>query len=288
MARISIHDWFSNKKKEKQLEYKAEKLDVPGNLWVKCYKCATAVYNKDLEDNHKVCPSCGYHFKLTFGERLQSLLDEGTFVECDGDLRSYDFLNFTDSQPYKKRIKSHEEKANISEAIITGLAKIGGHPVSVGIMDFSFMGGSMGSVVGERVTRMVERAIDKRLPAIIVSTSGGARMQEGIMSLMQMAKTSAALGKLSEAKLPYITIITDPTTGGTTASYAMLGDINIAEPGALIGFAGPRVIEQTIRQKLPAGFQRSEYLLEHGMIDMVVERKELKGAIEKLITFLMN
>jgi len=288
MARLSIHDWFHNKKKHKQLEYKAEKLDVPGNLWVKCYKCANAVYNKDLDENFKVCPTCGYHFKLTFSERLDMLLDKGSFVECDEDLRSYDFLGVVDSKPYKDRIKSSEEKSSLSEAIITGLGKIAGRPVSIGIMDFSFMGGSMGSVVGEKVTRMIERAVHKGIPAIIITTSGGARMQEGIMSLMQMAKTSAALAKLSEAKLPYIAVLTDPTTGGTTASYAMLGDINIAEPGALIGFAGPRVIEQTIRQKLPSGFQRSEYLLEHGMVDMVTERKNIKVTIEKLISFMMN
>jgi len=288
MARISIHDWFSKKKKEKELEYKAEKLDIPGNLWIKCYKCGSAVYNKDLNENSKVCPSCGYHFKLTFNERLNTLLDKGSFVECDADLKSYDFLGFTDSISYKERLKNSEDKSSISEAIITGLGKIEGTPVSIGIMDFSFLGGSMGSVVGERVTRLIERAVDKGIPAVIVATSGGARMQEGIMSLMQMAKTSAAIAKLAQAKLPYIVVLADPTTGGTTASYAMLGDINIAEPGALIGFAGPRVIEQTIRQKLPTGFQRAEYLLEHGMVDMVAERKEIKGIITKLIGFFTN
>jgi acetyl-CoA carboxylase carboxyl transferase subunit beta len=282
---ISIHEWFSKKKKEKNLEYKAEKLDIPGDLWVKCYKCGNAIYNKDLMANLKVCSKCGYHFKLTFFERVGMLADEGTFKEFGSEVRSKDFLSFVDSKPYSKRLESSATKSGLTEAIISGLAKIGGHPVSIGVMDFSFMGGSMGSVVGERVTLLIEQALEENCPAVIITSSGGARMQEGIMSLMQMAKTSGALSRLRAASLPYICVLTDPTTGGTTASYAMLGDVNIAEPGALIGFAGPRVIEQTIRQKLPAGFQRSEYLLEHGMIDMVVSRTELKDTLVRILSF---
>ena len=286
MAIKSIHDWFSKKKTEKELEYKAEKLDIPGDLWVKCYKCNTAIYNKDLATNLKVCTKCGYHFKLTFKERLEMLLDPGTFLESDANMKSKDFLSFVDSIPYSKRLESALERSGLTEAIITGVGKIGGHPVCIGVMDFGFMGGSMGSVVGEKVTRLIERAIEKSCALIITSSSGGARMQEGIMSLMQMAKTSSALAKLRESRLPYITILADPTTGGTTASYAMLGDIHIAEPGALIGFAGPRVIEQTIRQKLPLGFQRAEYLLEHGMVDIVLERNKLKETIIRILDLL--
>jgi acetyl-CoA carboxylase carboxyl transferase subunit beta len=281
----SIHDWFKKKKEEKALEYKAEKLDIPGDLWIKCYKCGNAIYNKDLMANLKVCTKCGYHFKLTFAERLATLVDPDTFQEFDAEVRSRDFLDFVDTKPYAERLQSSAEKSGLTEAIITGLAKIGGFDVSIGIMDFSFLGGSMGSVVGERVTRMLERAIEKNFPAIIICSSGGARMQEGIMSLMQMAKTSAALSMLKSARLPYIAVLTDPTTGGTTASFAMLGDVNIAEKGALIGFAGPRVIEQTIRQKLPPGFQRAEYLEEHGMVDVVIERQELKDTLVKMLNF---
>lgn len=281
----SIHEWFSKKKEAKALEYKAEKLDIPGDLWVKCYKCASAIYNKDLIQNLKVCTKCGYHFKLTSKERIQILADQGTFEEFDSDILSLDFLHFVDSQPYAKRLESSKEKSGLTDAIVSGICKIGGMTVSMGTMDFSFMGGSMGSVVGERVTRVVERAIEKKCPVIIITSSGGARMQEGIMSLMQMAKTSAVLMKLKMNSLPYICILTDPTTGGTTASFAMLGDVNIAEPGALIGFAGPRVIEQTIRQKLPAGFQRSEYLVEHGMVDIVVERDKLRDLLVRVLDF---
>lgn len=282
---ISIHDWFSKKKKEKALEYKAEKLDIPGDLWVKCYKCGEAIYNKDLISNLKVCTKCGYHFKLSFDERISMLAEENSFEEFDSEIRSKDFLDFKDSQQYSKRLQSAGEKSGLTEAIVSGTCRIGEHQVSIAVMDFSFMGGSMGSVVGERETRMIERAIEKRIPAVTITASGGARMQEGIMSLMQMAKTSAALSRLKACGIPHICILTDPTTGGTTASFAMLGDINIAEPGALIGFAGPRVIEQTIRQKLPPGFQRSEYLLSHGMVDIVVERSKLKDTLAKILTF---
>jgi acetyl-CoA carboxylase carboxyl transferase subunit beta len=280
---LSIHDWFKRKKETKEPAYVSEKLDIPGNLWVKCYKCNQAIFAKDLGANLKVCPKCNYHFKLTSGERLQQILDEISFDEIDSAIHSKNFLNFTDSKSYTKRIEGAMLKSSLSDAIVCGTGKIGEIPVAIGVMDFSFMGGSMGSVVGEKVTRLIELAIEKKTPVIIFSSSGGARMQEGIMSLMQMAKTSAALGRLRENRLPYISVLTDPTTGGTSASYAMLGDINIAEPGALICFAGPRVIEQTIRQKLPPGFQRSEYLLEHGMIDIVSERKDLRVTLQRIV-----
>ena len=281
----SLIEWFQKKQQEKALEYKAERMDIPGDLWVKCYKCSTAIYKRELEKNLKVCPKCGYHFKLTAKERIAQLIDDDTFVEHFGNLKPKDFLNFRDAKSYAQRINDSEAKSGINEAIITGEGKLGGNEVCIGVMDFSYMGGSMGSVVGERIARIIEKALDKKAPVIIVATSGGARMQEGIMSLMQMAKTSAALSRLKENNLPYISILTDPTTGGTSASFAMLGDLNIGEPGALIGFSGQRVIEQTIRQKLPPGFQRSEYLLEHGMLDAVVPRPELKGALAKSLEF---
>jgi len=280
---LSIHDWFKQKKEKKEAPYVRERLDIPGNLWVKCYKCGQAIFNKDLEANLKVCSKCNYHFKLTAGERIKQLADNKSFKEINSKVRSTNFLNFTDSKPYSKRIDAAMLKSSLAEAIVTGTAKMGGVEAALGIMDFSFMGGSMGSVVGEKIARLIELAVSKKLPVIIFSSSGGARMQEGIMSLMQMAKTSAALGRLRENRLPYISVCTDPTTGGTSASYAMLGDINVAEPGALIGFAGPRVIEQTIRQKLPPGFQRSEYLLEHGMLDVVCERKELRENLIRIL-----
>ncbi len=263
-----------------------EKLDIPGHLWIKCYKCSQAIFSRDLEINLKVCPKCGYHFRLTAIERIQQLVDEKSFKEISPKLKSKNFLNFTDSKSYTKRIDDAVLKSALSDAIVIGTGKINDQDTTVGIMDFSFMGGSMGSVVGEKIARLIEAAIEKKFPVIIFSSSGGARMQEGIMSLMQMAKTSAALGRLRENRLPYISVLTDPTTGGTTASFAMLGDINIAEPAALIGFAGPRVIEQTIRQKLPPGFQRSEYLLEHGMVDMVCERPKLKETITNILRWL--
>jgi acetyl-CoA carboxylase carboxyl transferase subunit beta len=280
---LSIHDWFKHKKETKEPAYVSEKLDIPGNLWVKCYKCNQAIFTKELEAGLKVCPKCNYHFKLTAGERLKQILDENSFKEIDPHIKSKNFLNFSDSKSYSKRIEDATLKSNLSDAIICGTGKIGTSPVAIGVMDFSFMGGSMGSVVGEKITRLIELAVEKKIPVIIFSSSGGARMQEGIMSLMQMAKTSAALGRLRENRLPYLSVMTDPTTGGTSASYAMLGDINLAEPGALIGFAGPRVIEQTIRQKLPPNFQRSEYLLEHGMVDMVCERDKLRDTLMKLV-----
>ncbi|OGC34522.1 acetyl-CoA carboxylase subunit beta [candidate division WOR-1 bacterium RIFOXYB2_FULL_48_7] len=282
---LSIHDWFKRKKLQKETEYTRERLDIPGNLWVKCYKCSQTIYAKDLEQNLKVCPKCNYHFKLTSAERIKQLADEGTFKEINAGLVSKNFLDFKDTKNYADRIDDSRTKTGLNDALRTGLAKIGGYGVALGVMDFSFMGGSMGSVVGEKFARLIEAAIENKQPAIVFSASGGARMQESIMSLMQMAKTSAALGRLRENALPYISVLTDPTTGGVSASYAMLGDINMAEPGALICFAGPRVIEQTIRQKLPPGFQRSEYLLEHGMIDIVCPRTNLRDTLIKILAF---
>ncbi|MFA5034831.1 MAG: acetyl-CoA carboxylase, carboxyltransferase subunit beta [Candidatus Margulisiibacteriota bacterium] len=284
---LSIHDWF-NRKQEQKSAYSRERLDIPGNVWVKCFKCGQAIYAKDLEENSKVCPKCQYHFKLTSAERIRQLADKESFKEIDPNLTSKNFLNFTDSKSYTARIEDSILKSGLKDAIKTGLAKINGYDVALGIMDFSFMGGSMGSVVGEKIARLIETAIEHKYPVIIFSTSGGARMQESIMSLMQMAKTSAVLGRLRETGLPYISVLTDPTTGGVSASFAMLGDVNIAEPNALICFAGPRVIEQTIRQKLPAGFQRSEYLLEHGMLDIVVDRNLMKETLTKLLKFFKN
>jgi len=286
MAKISIHEWFVRKKKEDVPGTAgAKRLDIPENLWVKCHSCSATIYVKELEVNLKVCPKCKYHFRLSSRERINITLDEGSFEETDLNLKSCDFLEFTDSQPYQKRLEDAMLKSSVNEAIICGKGKINGLPVTFGVMDFSFMGGSMGSVVGEKVARQVERSIEAKIPAIIFTCSGGARMQEGIMSLMQMAKTSAALQRLREQGIPLIVGLTDPTTGGTTASFAMLGDIHIAEPNALIGFAGPRVIEQTIRQKLPPGFQRSEFLLEHGMVDIVCERKDMKNLLAKTVSF---
>jgi len=285
---LSIHNWFKRRKKAKEPQNLRDRLDIPGGLWVKCYKCSQPLFSKDLEDTLKVCPKCNYHFKLTSNERVVQLADPESFKEINTTIRSTDFLKFTDSKPYAKRITATITKSKFNDAIKTGICKMENQLVALGIMDFSFMGGSMGSVVGEKIARLIEEAIIKKCPVIIFSSSGGARMQEGIMSLMQMAKTSAALGRLRENGLPYISVLTDPTTGGTSASFAMLGDINIAEPNALICFAGPRVIEQTIRQKLPPGFQRSEYLLDHGMIDIVAHRKELKDTLVKTLRWFAN
>jgi acetyl-CoA carboxylase carboxyl transferase subunit beta len=284
----SINEWFLKKKAAKELDAKSEKLDIPGNLWVQCFKCKETIYSKDLEANLKVCTKCGYHFKLPFAERLKITADEGSFSEYDSLVVSKDFLNFTDTMPYSKRLEEAKKKTGLNEAITTGEAKINGLKTGLGIMDFGFIGGSLGSVVGEKVTRLIEHSIENGTPVIIFNASGGARMQEAIMSLMQMAKTSAALSKLKKAKLPYISVCTDPTMAGVSASYAMLGDIIISEPDALVGFAGPRVIEQTIKQKLPAGFQRADFVLEHGFIDMVVERKDLKDTLTKIIRFYME
>lgn len=280
---MSILDWLAKKQSNKP---QAEKLNIPGNLWVKCKSCSEVIFVKDLESNFKVCAHCNFHFRITPSERLGYFFDKGSFKEIDSDISPVDFLEFTDTEPYKERIEKAQKKTKKKEAVMIGEAQLNGELVNVGIMDFSFMGGSMGSVVGEKITRLIEHALTNKGPVLIFTSSGGARMQEGITSLMQMAKTSAALAKLSEASIPYISILCDPTTGGTSASFAMLGDIHIAEPGALISFAGPRVIEQTIRQKIPKGFQRAEFLLEHGMVDMVVVRKDLRQKLIQVLEIL--
>lgn len=281
---MSIVDWFAKKRAENNL-VEREKLDIPGDLWIKCFKCGEVLFNKSLDENNKVCPSCNHHFRLTCNERLLITVDENSFKEFNRNIKPTDFLKFKDSKKYEERIELARKRSGINDAIISGFAKIDGKDVVICVMDFSFMGGSMGSVVGEKITRAVEEAIKKKTALIIMSSSGGARMQEGIMSLMQMAKTSAALKKLADHQLLYISVLLDPTTGGTTASFAMLGDVNVSEPGALIGFAGPRVIEQTIRQKLPKGFQRAEYLQDHGMLDMVVHRNDMKKTLALLIDY---
>ncbi len=286
MAKLSIHEWFVRKKKEDNRNtQQPQRLDIPDNLWVKCHQCNQAIYVKDLDANLKVCSKCDYHFRLSARERIRFTADEGTFEEINLNLKSTDFLEFSDSKPYSQRIEDAMIKSSLNEAVVTGKGKINNLPVTMGIMDFSFMGGSMGSVVGEKIARQIELSIESKIPAIIFTCSGGARMQEGIMSLMQMAKTSATLQRLREQGVPFVVVLTDPTTGGTTASFAMLGDVHIAEPGALIGFAGARVIEQNLRQKLPPGFQRSEFLLTHGMVDMVCHRKELRNTLSKLLSF---
>jgi acetyl-CoA carboxylase carboxyl transferase subunit beta len=276
--------WFKKDRAPKEPREKRSK--VPEGLWVKCDSCREILYNKELARNFKICTKCGYHFRLSAPERLSMLFDEGKYVEQDGDLRSVDPLKFRDSKRYRDRLKSAEENVGGSEAVLVGSGTVGGIPVLIAAMEFFFMGGSMGSVVGEKVARAAERAVTERKPLVIVSTSGGARMQEGILSLMQMAKISAALARLAESQIPFVSVMTDPTTGGVTASYAMLGDLNVAEPNALIGFAGPRVIEQTIRQTLPEGFQRSEFLLEHGMLDFIVDRSEMKETLVRCLELL--
>ena len=277
--------WF--KKDKAPLAAKEEKKSrLPEGLWVKCASCSEALYVKDLEKNLNVCPKCNHHHRISARRRLELVLDEGSFVEFDAGMVSVDFLDFKDSKSYQERIDAAVAKGGAKDAVICGAGRIEGIAVQVAVFDFSFMGGSMGSVVGEKITRAIERGIEQHTPVIVVSASGGARMQESILSLMQMAKTSAALAKLRELGLPFVSVLTDPTTGGVTASFAMLGDINMAEPKALIGFAGPRVIEQTIRQKLPEGFQRAEYLLDHGMVDVIVERKDMKKTLGNILSML--
>ena len=278
---MSIIEWFDKKRNAP-----SKRLDLPDDLWVKCPSCKTLLYLKELEENVKVCKCCNHHFRLSAQERIELICDSNTFEENAAHVRPVDFLKFEDTESYQKRIEKATKKTSKRDAILTGQARLNNHPINIACMDFSFMGGSMGSVVGEKLTRLIETAIENTNPLLMFTASGGARMQEGIMSLMQMAKTSAALQKLGEKRIPYISILCDPTTGGTSASFAMLGDLNIAEPGALISFAGPRVIEQTIRQKLPKGFQRSEFLLEKGMIDKVVSRHDLKNTLYELITLL--
>jgi acetyl-CoA carboxylase carboxyl transferase subunit beta len=280
--------WFKREKKSIDQATPPEERRVrTEGLWVKCESCRAIVFRKDLEENLLVCPKCQFHFKMNSKQRLALLLD-GRWTEHDAGMVSTDPLKFVDTKAYSKRIKDAQKKLGMNDAIITAEGQLNGRPVICCAMEFGFIGGSMGAVVGEKVTRAIEMAIATRQPLIVVSCSGGARMMEGTISLMQLAKVSAALARLDEAKLPYISVLTDPTTGGVTASFAMLGDLNIGEPGALIGFAGPRVIEQTIRQKLPEGFQRSEFLLEHGFLDAVVPRKDLKGFIANVLDLLMN
>jgi len=278
--------WFKKGEEEKEGKEKREELKPSEQLWVKCNSCNEIIYRKVIERNFQVCPKCNYHFQIPARKRIDCVADPGTFIEYDVDLVSTDPLEFKDSKRYPSRVKESQEKTGQKDAIICGEVRIEGQSAMVGIFEFNFMGGSLGSVVGEKITRLIERGIEKRIGVVIFCASGGARMQEGILALMQMAKTSAALAKLHEARIPYISVLTDPTTGGVSASIAMLGDIIIAEPKAMIGFAGPRVIRDTIRAELPEGFQRAEYLLEHGMVDLIVERKDLRHTLASLLEML--
>jgi acetyl-CoA carboxylase carboxyl transferase subunit beta len=281
--------WFKREKKpiENPTPVEERRVRTEG-MWTKCSACRAIIWKKDLEANWLVCPKCEHHFRLGARRRLELLLDDEQYTEHDADLASSDPLKFVDTKPYAQRLKDAQQKLGMKDAILTAEGRLNGRPVICCSMEFGFIGGSMGAVVGEKVARAIEWSVDQKLPLIIVSSSGGARMMEGVVSLMQLAKVSAALGRLDEARVPFISLLTDPTTGGVTASYAMLGDLNIAEPGALIGFAGPRVIEQTIRQKLPEGFQTAEFLLEHGFLDAVVPRKELKPYIGQALEFFLG
>ena len=281
--------WFRrNKPKIEEQDTDTERTVKTEGIFVKCPECDNALYRRELKESFQVCTHCAYHFRFGARERLDILFDNGEYEKLDEQITSADPLEFVDTKPYKDRIEEAKRKSGLPEAVVCGKGTVGGHLVYAGAMDMSFIGGSMGSAVGEKLTRLIEYALENKGAVVIFSASGGARMQEGTFSLMQMAKISAALARLHEARLPYISVLTDPTTGGVTASFAMLGDVNIGEPKALIGFAGPRVIEQTIRQKLPKGFQRSEFLLEHGMLDMVLDRRELKENIVRLLDFMMN
>ncbi|MGD0585650.1 MAG: acetyl-CoA carboxylase, carboxyltransferase subunit beta [Oryzomonas sp.] len=277
--------WFNRDKAgiEKSME---KKVKVPEGMWVKCPGCSETILGKEIEANLNVCPKCGHHYRIPARRRLEILLDNGTWQEFDAGMKSVDFLDFKDAKSYQERIDAAVAKGGSKDAVICVEGTIDGMGVQVACFDFAFMGGSMGSVVGEKITRSIERGLERCQPVLIISASGGARMQESILSLMQMAKTSAALAKLKHAGIPFISILTDPTTGGVTASFAMLGDLNIAEPKALIGFAGPRVIEQTIRQKLPEGFQRAEYLLDHGMVDVICPRTEMRAKLASILKML--
>lgn len=276
--------WF--KKQKSAVADPPRKAKAPEGMWLKCNHCREIIYRKEVERNFRVCPKCDYHFPISVLERIALIVDVGTFKEWDADLEALDPLGFQDQRAYKERLKAQQDKTGRKDALVTGEGQIHGRRVVLCVFDFGFMGGSMGSVVGEKFCRAVDRAIQQKLGVILITSSGGARMQEGTLSLMQMAKTSAAVAKLSAAGLPFISILADPTFGGVTASVAMLGDVILAEPKALIGFAGPRVIEQTIKQQLPDGFQRAEFLLEHGMIDKIVERKQLKDTLATLINHL--
>ncbi len=279
--------WFKKDKKPKAVRDSRERSSVPEGLWLRCDGCREIVYAKELERNLRICPKCGYHFRIDAPARVALLLDETDPVELFSRIAPADPLGFVDSKPYADRLRTYQKALGTLDALRVVEGHLDGIPVVLAVMDYRFMGGSMGSVVGEKLTRAAERALEGRRPLIVVSASGGARMQEGALSLMQMAKISAALARLRAAAVPYLSVLTDPTTGGVTASFAMLGDLNIAEPGALIGFAGPRVIEQTIRQSLPEGFQRSEFLLSHGFLDLVVPRPELRGTLARCLRHLV-
>jgi acetyl-CoA carboxylase carboxyl transferase subunit beta len=280
--------WFKKEKTPKQAPPEERRLQMPEGLWVKCENCKEIIYKKEVARNANVCPKCNYHFRISARERLDQLFDEGIYEEFDGGIAPVDALEFKDTKPYRDRLVDYQARTGLKDAFISCAGRLGGCPLVIGAMEYGFMGGSMGSVVGEKITRCVERCLAEKIPLIVISCSGGARMQEGALSLMQMAKISAALARLDAAGLPYISILTDPTTGGVTASYAMLGDLNVAEPKALIGFAGPRVIEQTIRQKLPIGFQRSEFLVEHGMVDLIVERSQMRETLISCLRFMTD
>jgi acetyl-CoA carboxylase carboxyl transferase subunit beta len=277
--------WFTRQKPGVEGTAEADKRVRTEGLWLKCESCGQIIWKKTLDENMQVCPKCEHHFRLDARARLGMLFDEGSYEELDSELVSTDPLRFEDSKTYARRLEAMQQATGLSDALISGAGTLEGRRVQICSMELKFIGGSMGAVVGEKITRAIERGMKKHEPVIIISASGGARMQEGAISLMQLAKISAALMRLDEARVPYISVMTDPTTGGVTASFAMLGDLNIAEPGALIGFAGPRVIEQTIRQKLPAGFQTSEFLLDHGFLDAVVKRSEMKSYISRSLSF---
>jgi acetyl-CoA carboxylase carboxyl transferase subunit beta len=278
--------WFKKARKPIASSTTEKPSRVPEGLWIKCPGCSQLIYKKDLEESLNVCPKCAHHFRIGAGERLRALFDDGEFEEHFPNLISVDPLQFTDTKPYRERLQKSIADTGMKDAVLVASGRLEGMDVIMAAMEYSFIGGSMGVVVGEKITRALEMALARRQPAIVISCSGGARMMEGALSLMQMAKVSAALARLDRARLPFISVLTDPTTGGVTASFAMLGDLNIAEPRALIGFAGPRVIEQTIRQKLPEGFQRSEFLVDHGMLDLVVDRREMKAAIARALRFM--
>jgi len=277
--------WF--KRQENKIESAGGKTVRTEGLWLKCEECSQIIFKADVEANLQICPKCGHHFRMGARQRIESLLEPGYEI-VDTELKSTDPLNFTDLKPYKSRLKKAQQETGLNDAILNAVGKLGPHDAVLSVIEYSFIGGSMGAVMGETIARAADRAYAQRWPLIVISASGGARMMEGIVSLMQMAKISATLSRLDDAGVPYISVLTDPTTGGVTASFAMLGDLNIAEPGALIGFAGPRVIEQTIRQKLPEGFQRSEFLLEHGFLDAVVSRKELKQYLVRALDFMKS
>jgi len=279
--------WFNKDKSPAPAPPDEAKTVKSEGLWVKCDSCRAIIWKKDLEANEKVCPKCRFHFKMNAMERLSLLFDNGAFEVFHTNLISPDPLKFVDRQPYAQKLQSARKATGRNDAIVNALGKLGGRPTLICAMEYSFIGGSMGSVMGEMVTLAAERAASEKIPLVVISASGGARMHEGVLSLMQMAKVSAALARLDEARVPFISILTDPTTGGVTASFAMLGDLNLAEPGALIGFAGPRVIEQTIRQKLPKGFQRSEFLMGHGMVDAIVDRRDMRQYLINALNFFM-